>query len=174
MPGLRVLQRGGRMSGRAGSSLTIHDLRKRVDGRRGPNGRRLCGWCYAEVPKGCRSWCGQKCVDEYLIQASPSRFRSVVFKRDRGVCALCRTDTRENYHRWCEQRETMRQHLFRPPGECQWEADHIRAICEGGDDTLENARTLCLACHRQETGKLRRERAARRRAQRPLPLEQSL
>lgn len=155
------------MSGRAAGSLSIHDLRKRVDGRRGPGGRKLCGWCYAEVPKRSRSWCSQKCVDEYLIQASPSRFRAEVWKRDRGVCALCRTDTRASYRRWCEQREVMRQHLFRPPGDCQWEADHITPICEGGDDSLENARTLCLACHREQTRALRR----RRRKQRPLPLE---
>lgn len=42
-----------------------------------------------------------------------------------------------------------------------WEADHIRAIIEGGGECgLDNLRTACLPCHKQAT----RELAGRRKA----------
>lgn len=46
-----------------------------------------------------------------------------------------------------------------------WEADHIIPRVEGGANTLENLRTLCLKCHRAETAKLARRRACARRAE---------
>jgi hypothetical protein len=37
-----------------------------------------------------------------------------------------------------------------------WDADHILPVVEGGGECdLGNIRTLCLWCHREETGKLR-------------------
>ena len=37
-----------------------------------------------------------------------------------------------------------------------WEADHIKAVAEGGGECgLENYRTLCTPCHRSVTKKLR-------------------
>ena len=46
-----------------------------------------------------------------------------------------------------------------------WEADHIVPVVEGGGECdLSNLRTLCLACHRQETARLAARRAAARRA----------
>ena len=41
-----------------------------------------------------------------------------------------------------------------------WEADHIIPVCEGGGFCgLDNFRTLCLPCHREETAKLAARRA---------------
>jgi hypothetical protein len=38
-----------------------------------------------------------------------------------------------------------------------WEADHVVAVSEGGGCCgLENYRTLCVPCHRRETGLLRK------------------
>lgn len=46
-----------------------------------------------------------------------------------------------------------------------WEADHIVPVVEGGGCCgLENYRTLCWKCHKQETAKLASRRAAKRRA----------
>lgn len=44
-----------------------------------------------------------------------------------------------------------------------WEADHIVPVIRGGHNGLDNFRTLCLTCHRRETARLARERAAERR-----------
>jgi 5-methylcytosine-specific restriction endonuclease McrA len=44
-----------------------------------------------------------------------------------------------------------------------WEADHIVERVRGGNNKLENLRTLCLRCHRVETARLARERADERR-----------
>ena len=42
-----------------------------------------------------------------------------------------------------------------------WEADHIIPVVEGGDSSLDNIRTLCIACHREATAQLRKRRSAR-------------
>lgn len=37
-----------------------------------------------------------------------------------------------------------------------WQADHIKAVAEGGGDAgLDNLRTLCTPCHQVETERLR-------------------
>jgi 5-methylcytosine-specific restriction endonuclease McrA len=37
-----------------------------------------------------------------------------------------------------------------------WDADHIVAVAEGGGQCdLDNLRTLCVACHREATARLR-------------------
>ncbi len=49
------------------------------------------------------------------------------------------------------------QNLLQNPKEGDfWQADHIKAVAEGGGSCgLENLRTLCTPCHQQETEKLR-------------------
>jgi 5-methylcytosine-specific restriction protein A len=44
-----------------------------------------------------------------------------------------------------------------------WEADHIVPVVEGGDSGLDNVRTLCLPCHREETAALRERLRSRPR-----------
>lgn len=60
-----------------------------------PSGRPLCRWCKAEILTGSgrRKWCGQKCINEYLVRKDPSSARRQVFARDHGVCAVCHVDT---------------------------------------------------------------------------------
>jgi hypothetical protein len=58
--------------------------------------------------------------------------RPSVYRRDQGICCICGED------------------------DDAWEADHIIPISEGGPDSLDNMRTLCVACHRGETRRLRR------------------
>lgn len=50
-----------------------------------------------------------------------------------------------------------------------WEADHIVPVVEGGGSCgLENLRTLCTKCHKDETSKLAARRAEAKRAQGPV------
>ena len=48
-----------------------------------------------------------------------------------------------------------------------WDADHVIPVAEGGGQCdLDNLRTLCLLCHRDETARLRaRLRAGRNELQ---------
>jgi 5-methylcytosine-specific restriction protein A len=49
-----------------------------------------------------------------------------------------------------------------------WEIDHIVPVVEGGGSCgLENLRTLCVVCHRQETRKLAKRRSKRNRRDPP-------
>jgi Restriction endonuclease len=183
------------MSGRASGSRKAHALRKEIGEARGPNGRRLCTWCRKEVPKGRISWCSAACVSAYRIQADPSYFRDQVWKRDKGVCSTCGLDTAalerelEEIRRaenvpdypggyagnacWGIRRLFMALHgwTWDKWKMCLWEADHIVPVVEGGTDSLENARTLCVPCHRRETAALRKRLSLSRTKQPALPME---
>ena len=53
--------------------------------------------------------------------------------------------------------------------EALWHADHIVPVVEGGGECgLDNLRTLCLRCHKDETRALAARRAKARRTQREL------
>lgn len=63
-------------------------------------------------------------------KTAPTRnklLRKKVSDRDQGICASCQR--------------------FDP----HWEADHIVALWEGGNDALENLQTLCRHCHGAKT-----------------------
>lgn len=151
------------------------------------DGKHLCGWCAGPIPKGRSLWCGQACVDQFLIRRGGTWLKSIVHKRDRGVCAACGLDTEEIaalkkqlfYKRrvfwedppmsaWLPE---SRQELLKQWGPWSrygvlWEADHIVPVIEGGGCCgLENLRTLCLACHARETKALAGRRARAKRAQ---------
>lgn len=135
-----------------------------------------CRWCNAPVPRGRRSWCSQKCVDEYGA-THPQEIRRLVLLRDGGACALCgracEAIRRKIYDRLCRNdigalRLRRLLQRFRLPlatwfdVRSLWEADHIQPVVEGGSHDLTNIRTLCVLCHKQETAKLHaRLRAAR-------------
>lgn len=74
-----------------------------------------------------------------------SGLRRKVFERDQGICAECGRYS------------------------AKWEHDHIVPLHLGGADTLENARTLCRACHKRKsngelTVKAKADRLAARHA----------
>lgn len=73
--------------------------------RKLPDGRPACCWCGGPLGPGRRRWCGQKCVDEYSIQASQGGARRACEHRDHGVCALCGLD--------CVRVERFRDALYR-------------------------------------------------------------
>lgn len=129
---------------------------------RGPNGFPLCRWCGKECPSKQRTFCSGKratfdratgaikepgtgCVHEHCLRSQPGYARRLVWARDQGKCAGCGAV--------CED-----------AGDA-WQADHILPVVEGGGGCgLENLRTLCTACHKDETAALARRRAGARRA----------
>lgn len=134
---------------------------------KGANGRTLCRWCNLEVPPRRHTFCSDWCVHEWRLRSDPGYLREQVLQRDKGVCALCRIDTRAAYLELRRARGTHRLRLLTKWGlkrmsrKSLWDADHIRAVVEGGGECdLENLRTLCLLCHRQQTVELRRRLAS--------------
>ena len=138
-----------------------------------PDGTRLCRWCWGPISqKRRRSWCGDACVEEYRLEHDWNHIRATVLERDRGVCAICRTDTL-----WlCGVVRQRRHHLTHADGPAlrgavlgfcssrdAWEADHIVPRHDGGPDHPDNLRTLCVPCHKAVTAEFARERARRRR-----------
>lgn len=74
-----------------------------------------------------------------------------VFRRDKGICAVCRVDTRA-------------EHVGKPGRrgwdvKVGWHMDHIVPVIEGGgvwpgmtiEAAMANLRTLCPPCHKAKT-----------------------
>lgn len=122
----------------------------------GPNGRRLCRRCAYEVPRDRKTFCSKECVHEWKIRTNPGYVRDELAKRDKGVCAICATDTGARLDPWFRERARGAGHL--------WQADHIVPVIEGGGECgLDNYRTLCTDCHKRETAALRKRMAVRAR-----------
>jgi 5-methylcytosine-specific restriction endonuclease McrA len=111
--------------------------------------------------------------------------RRRVFTRDKGICALCSCDTEFLYRISLVLRSKGDEEAMwlvkaawgmpRTPWGAwsvanSWEADHTVPLAEGGTNELGNYRTLCVACHKDQTRQLRRRLAASRRVQETLPL----
>ncbi len=98
------------------------------------------------------------------MRSDPGYLRDLLFARDRGVCALCATDTVAEYRKLKASRGRARTEALEVWGlrsvrarRSLWDADHILAVAEGGGQCdLDNVRTLCLPCHREVTADLRR------------------
>src|SRR3990172_13337103 len=56
---------------------------------KGPSGRALCRECGKEVPEHRKTFCSNVCVESWKIRSQPSYVRSLLYRRDAGVCALC-------------------------------------------------------------------------------------
>jgi 5-methylcytosine-specific restriction protein A len=150
---------------------------------RGPNGRALCRRCGQEVPVGRRTFCSDLCVHEHKLRTNPGYVRKQVFVRDRGVCAVCGLDTviteqqlalviNTSWHTgpavWAAAKDEFRLKLGAKNGGRNhggfWDADHIvPVIKDGGGCGLDNYRTLCIPCHKQETTALRKQLAEERK-----------
>ncbi|HVR39170.1 MAG TPA: HNH endonuclease signature motif containing protein [Thermoanaerobaculia bacterium] len=108
-------------------------------------------------------------MHEWRLRSSTSYLRDCVLARDRGICTLCRLDTVKLRRRIMrlpfaqrmrELRTLIERGTITRGRKTWWEADHIRAVVEGGDSNLDNVRTLCIACHREVTRGLRIRRNA--------------
>jgi 5-methylcytosine-specific restriction protein A len=130
--------------------------------------------CGKRIPKGRSSYCCSACATAFEIAYFPSQTRRHVFKRDRGFCGKCGCDT-ERLRRiirtlsWGVRTWVSRELGFNGGmlhrGDL-WQADHIVECVNGGWGTgLDNLRTLCTPCHKEETARLARELAEKRRAE---------
>ncbi len=132
---------------------------------KGQNGRCLCRQCGTEVPAGRQTFCSTACVHAWKLVTDPSYLRRKVFERDHGICAECGLDTFAGVPSH-KRRSRGSGHL--------WQADHIVPVAEGGGEcSLENMRSLCVACHRKATAALAARRAEQRRAARSAAKEAS-
>jgi 5-methylcytosine-specific restriction protein A len=135
---------------------------------RGEHGRALCRWCSLEVPPRRRTFCSDWCVHEWRLRTDPGYLRDQVLARDRGICAICGTDTIKVWTRIRRARGPRRREALRAWGihgmgrRSLWDADHIVPVAEGGGECdLSNLRTLCLTCHRKASAELRLRLAAK-------------
>lgn len=152
-------------------------------------GAGLCRWCGTPVGGRRRSWCSDACQSDFLIRWNPSSAAHHVYRRDKGVCAVCGIDTDEI--KALKRRICRDLHRSTPINRIiingydyadvhaeekawgpwarygtLWEADHIIPVIEGGGCCgLDNLRTLCIMCHKAETKALAARRAQARRTQ---------
>lgn len=128
-------------------------------------GKPLCRWCQLEiVARRRRTFCSEYCVHAWRLRSDPGYLRDCVLARDRGICALCHTDTLAAYAALKRSRGAARAEALAMWGlpsirarRSLWDADHVIPVAEGGGQCdLDNLRTLCLPCHREVTADLRR------------------
>ena len=125
-----------------------------------------CRWCAIPIlfpehhkkagqPNPRRRWCSEAtspCVQNHLIASHQGDLRKVLWKRDRGLCGGC--------GRQCGRKD--------------WDADHRIPLWSVPEDvtlmerssywSLDNAQTLCGACHKAKCADEAKQRAARRKA----------
>ena len=144
--------------------------------RRGPHGLPLCRWCELEIlAKRRRTFCSAFCVHQWRLRSDPGYLRDQVLARDHGRCAVCDADTLAIYAALKRARGAARAEGLRIYGmrsirsrRSLWDADHILPVAEGGGQCdLDNIRTLCLLCHREETSLLRARLRASQTPRRP-------
>lgn len=126
-----------------------------------------------------------------MRRTGQAEFRARTHARDRGVCRSCGLDTglleRTLFHLiryhsepphagqdaraalvalgWSRAQAMATVLPFAHSGRLDaplWEADHVVPVCEGGNDDVGNARTLCVPCHSGETSALLTRRARQR------------
>ena len=154
---------------------------------------RHCKWCGTPIADGSRrsSWCSEACNNEFLIRWNGQTISRRVEKRDHCICAKCGIDvsfvhawkrkiqrtTGDIYGRWSTETVQAKQQWgpwHRHTGQL-WEADHIVPVVEGGGCCgLDNYRTLCIRCHKEDTAELAARRAQRRREQSGQPVQAAL
>jgi len=137
---------------------------------KGPNGLALCRFCKkTECKPPRRTFCSDACVHEYKLRTSGSYLRDCVYKRDKGICLACGTDTKKIAKelwayfltagldalkvRMKEQGIPATRKIWpRKYGGGLWDADHIIPVEHGGGScSLENLQTLCIPCHAIKT-----------------------
>mgnify|MGYP001191281883 FL=1 len=129
------------------------------------NGNTLCRFCGKSVLPPRRTMCSEECAHEIAIRNNGRYMRNEVYKRDKGICAICNIDTKKiakeilqmpdhlkkdymDKYKISEKRKIWKQ----KNGGGLWDADHIIPVKDGGGKCgLENIRTLCIACHKDVT-----------------------
>lgn len=129
----------------------------------GPNGFYLCRWCGEECENKRRTFCRRgDCVTQFTMRTGGGYMRSLVYRRDKGVCQKCGFDTEKAKNelrrfdvnwKW-NQGLTMREWMIYTRvmnekgkqaaekyiamgfpshrSDHWWEAEHIIPVVEGG------------------------------------------
>jgi 5-methylcytosine-specific restriction protein A len=139
-----------------------------------PSGRNLCRFCQTEVQPPRRNYCSKQCVHEWSIRSNTRYARACVRRRDKGICAICKTDCtalrRQLDALPLKERHKKAEELHIPKHRVNykslWDMDHIIPVAEdGGEAGLNNLRTLCcMVCHPKVTAELRTRLALQRKA----------
>lgn len=128
-------------------------------------GFRCCRYCNKSIRPPKRTFCSNDCIHEYRLRTNNSYLRNKVFERDKGICAMCGTDTKliakeiQSCKSGDEKNRLLKQNnipktrkILRRNGGSLWDADHIVPVKDGGGQCgLENIRTLCISCHKKIT-----------------------
>ena len=137
-----------------------------------------CAYCGEDLSKVSRlpglisTYCSRECTEQGRLKRGGmgNQLRAQVFALEGGICQICGVDgyalfTRvlglepaERLNALCNANWKLPKsakaldRLLQNPREGDfWQADHIRAVSEGGGGCgLDNLRTLCVPCH---TGK---------------------
>ncbi len=126
------------------------------------NGLTCCRWCGNGVKPPRRTMCSPECVHELQLRTNGRYLRDCVYQRDKGICKLCNTDTKQisktalslsgpaKIEYLNDNNISLKRKIWvRKHGGGLWDADHIIPVKEGGGLCgLENIRTLCLNCHK--------------------------
>jgi 5-methylcytosine-specific restriction endonuclease McrA len=118
--------------------VTWRELQAHSDNLRKAEKRRVCGWCFGEVPQGRRTRCNSlDCKAKIEEHSSWNTLRMRVLREAKRICAIC----------------TLPK---------AGEVDHIVPVCEGGTGDRSNLRAICHDCHLKETAALAKRRAKRK------------
>ena len=129
------------------------------------DGYTCCRWCSGSVIPPKRTMCSPECVHEILIRTNTNYLRTCVYKRDKGICKMCGIDTKDIAKKAIlleeqERIDFLKEHSIsikrkiwiKKHGGGLWDADHIIPVKNGGGQCgLDNLRTLCIKCHKNET-----------------------
>ncbi|KAJ3673121.1 hypothetical protein LUZ60_006495 [Juncus effusus] len=116
-------------------------------------------------------FCKLSCFQEFRIRTSQRALRQALFEIEHGVCDICKLDCSalvkglrplsvrrrieyiKNFAPKIAAKKNLLNKLANEPKEGNsWHADHKIAVYNGGGEcTLENLRTLCVACHHEVT-----------------------
>lgn len=127
-----------------------------------------CAWCGGELPKRRRTWCSNRCADGFWKNHWWSLARRAAKRRDKYRCARCghvpvKRPTKRSVSTTAYN-AAMRAWRKTRKGD-RLEVNH-RIPCMGLHRTLscahhlENLETLCVACHREHTGAIRKRAKA--------------
>lgn len=129
------------------------------------NGLTCCRWCGNGVKPPRRTMCSPECAHEIQLRMNGRYLRQCVYKRDKGICAICNIDTKkiakealklqgnERKQFLINNKISLKRKIWkRKDGGGLWDADHIISVKKGGGECgLENMRTLCIPCHKLVT-----------------------
>ena len=129
---------------------------------KGMNGYKLCYFCNKQEVYNPKSFaCSIECQYELDIRTNWGFARDEVFKRDKGICQICKLDCDilKDILLNCDSKQRTRifDKLDVPKKRRKhrlWDIDHIKPVSSGGGGKnagLDNLRTLCIWCHQEVT-----------------------